>query len=84
MQKSNPKSGGSQVIYGKSAKNKSEKSKETQKSKKPKKTKTDGKPIGENTNSNEWRCEVCSFLNPEEIDVCSICDSQKGEKRPQK
>lgn len=86
MQKSNPKSGGSQVIYTKSAKNKADKNTETQKQKqkKPKKSKNEGKPIGENINSNEWRCAVCTFLNPAEIDVCSVCDSEKGEQRPQK
>lgn len=37
--------------------------------------------IGYTTNSSQWRCGVCTFLNDAAETTCKTCQSEKGEMR---
>jgi len=74
------KNGSTQVIY---KKNKMEEKKENQKTKKPTNSikNLHGQKIGKDVNDDRWQCKICSFKNDKESDVCSMCDSKKGEEK---
>ena len=37
--------------------------------------------VGYTTNSSQWRCGVCTFLNETDVTICKTCQSEKGEMR---
>ena len=41
-----------------------------------------GQIIGKDPNDDRWQCNICSFKNSNEIDICATCDSKKGEQKP--
>ena len=40
--------------------------------------------IGGSTNPEKWRCGICTFLNDNDVNICTTCDSEKGEQRQSK
>lgn len=40
-----------------------------------------GHIIGKDPDDDRWQCKVCSFKNPQEVEICSTCDSTKGEEK---
>ena len=39
-----------------------------------------GITIGEDSSDDKWRCEVCTFMNSIEVNVCSICGSSRNRE----
>ncbi len=73
------KNASTQVLYQK--KKKEEQPKTKTKTKLPSQNYHHGQKIGRDLNDERWQCKICSFKNAMEIDVCSMCDSQKGEEK---
>ena len=37
--------------------------------------------IGRTIDPKKWRCNICSFLNDNELKACATCESLRGEKK---
>ena len=75
------KNASTQVIYQKPKK---EEKKDVQKPKKNKnsmKNNNHGQIIGKDPEDDRWQCKICSFKNPQDVEICITCDSKKGEEK---
>lgn len=77
------KNASTQVIYKKQTKKETDKKTDVPKPKKKDTSFKGAQRIGSDPKDDRWRCNICSFMNSEESPKCSMCDSEKGEKKHQ-